>query len=94
MQTKMYKLEGLAQANAVLTSSNSEVMVKLSQLTVIMKYIQAPNGDVSSIVKNSTIRESKFHCWICVNNFTHGSKTYSSKKNSHKEEVYYKKDLE
>ena len=41
MQTQIYELEGLAQANAVLTSYNSAVMVQLLQLTVTMNSIQA-----------------------------------------------------
>ena len=34
MQAQSYDLEGLAQANAVLTRSNSAVMLHLSQMTV------------------------------------------------------------
>ena len=41
MQTQSYELEGLAQSNAVLTSSNSAVMVQLAQLTVAMNAMQA-----------------------------------------------------
>ena len=41
MQTQGYKLEGLAQANAVLTRSKSTVMSQLAHMTVIMNYMQA-----------------------------------------------------
>ena len=41
MQTQSYELEGLAQSNAVLTSSNSAVMSKLEQMTVPMNVLQA-----------------------------------------------------
>ena len=37
MQMQSYDLEGLAQANAVLTSSNSVVMAQLAQMNVTMK---------------------------------------------------------
>ena len=36
MQTQGYKLEGMSQANAVLTRSNSTVMAQLAQMTVTM----------------------------------------------------------
>ena len=35
-----FELIGLSQANAVLNSSNSEVMAQLSQMTVIMNIMQ------------------------------------------------------
>ena len=41
MRTQGYNLEGLAQANAVLTSSNSAVMAQLAQMTVTMNAMQA-----------------------------------------------------
>ena len=40
MKTQSYDLEGLAQSNTVITSSNSEVMTQLSQMTVIMNAMQ------------------------------------------------------
>ena len=41
MQRQSYKLEVLAQANAVLTSSNSAVMTQLAQMNVTMNAIHA-----------------------------------------------------
>ena len=41
MKNHRYKMEVLAQANAVLTSSRSAVMDQLAQLTVAMGAIQA-----------------------------------------------------
>ena len=41
MQSQSYDLEELAQANAVLTSSNSAVLAQLSQMTVIMNAMKA-----------------------------------------------------
>ena len=41
MQTQSYDMEGLAQVNAVLTSSNSGLLSQLEQITVTMNTIQA-----------------------------------------------------
>ena len=41
MQTQGYDMEGLAQANAVLTRSNYAVMAKFAYMTVTMNVIQA-----------------------------------------------------
>ena len=40
MQTQSYELVILAQANAVITSSNSEVMAQLTQMIVTMNVMQ------------------------------------------------------
>ena len=39
MKNQRYDMEGLAQANVVLTSPNSAVMVQLSQMTATMNSI-------------------------------------------------------
>ena len=41
MQTQSYELEVLVQANAVLTSSKSEVMVQLAHMNVTINTVQA-----------------------------------------------------
>ena len=41
MQTKVYELKGLEQANAFLTSSNYMVMAQLAHMTVTTKATQA-----------------------------------------------------
>ena len=41
MRTQGYKLEGLEQANEVLTSLNSKVMAQLEQMTVTMNAMKA-----------------------------------------------------
>ena len=41
MQMQSYNMEGLSQANAVLTSSNSAVTEKLVEMNVMMNAIQA-----------------------------------------------------
>ena len=41
MQTQSYELEGLAQSNTFLTSSNSAVMAQLAQMSVTMNSMQA-----------------------------------------------------
>ena len=60
MQTHIYELEVLAQANAVLTSSNSELMVQLAQITVTMNAMQAQLNNFSSATTNPTRIKKKY----------------------------------
>ena len=48
MQTQSYDMEGLAQANEVLTISNSVVMGQLEKMNVIMNAMQAQLNILSS----------------------------------------------
>ena len=41
MQTQRYKLEGLAQANSVLTSSKYTVMIQLAQMIMTINAMRA-----------------------------------------------------
>ena len=91
MQTQIYDLEGLAQANAVLTISNSAVMAQLSQITVTMNAMQAQLKTLSYSQTNQARPKSKHYFWSCRSNYTHGSKTLSSNKAGHKDDAYYKK---
>ena len=75
MQTQGYDLEGLAQANVVLTSSNSAVMAQLAQMTVTMNAMQAQLKTLSSDPINQTRSKRKYYCWSCMSNHNHGSKT-------------------
>ena len=84
IQAQSYKLEGLAQSNALLTSSNSAVMEQLSQLTVTMNSMQAQLYIFSSAPTNQTRNKSNYYCWICGRNYTHGYKTCSANKAGHK----------
>ena len=93
MQTQSYELEGMAQSNTVLPSSNSSVMSQLSHMTVAMNAIQAQLNILSTATTNLTRTKIKFYCWIYGRNFTHGSKICSSNKTVHKEEAYYTKRL-
>ena len=86
-------MEGLAQANEVLTCSNTEVMAQLAQTNVTMNAMQAQLKTLSTTSKNPTISKRKYYCWSCGRNFTHGSKTFYSKKTWHKKEAYYKRRL-
>ena len=79
MQTHIYELEVLAQANEVLTSSNSSVMVQLAHITVTINTVQAQLKTLSWATKNPTRTKKKFYCRICRSNFTHGIKSFSSK---------------
>ena len=76
----------MAQANAVLTSSNSSVMAQLAQITAAMNSTQAQLKTLSVTSTNTTTRKGKIYCWSCGSDFTHGSKTCSSKKTVHKED--------
>ena len=75
MQTQGYDLEGLAQANAVLTRSNSAVMKQLAKTTMTMNAMQAQLKTLASAQNNQAMPKRKFYCWSCGRNFTHGSKT-------------------
>ena len=68
-------MEGLAQTNAFLTSSNLAVMSQLVQMTITMNTMQAQLKTLSSAITNPTSTNINFYCWICGGNFTHGSKT-------------------
>ena len=52
MRTQGYDLEGLAQSNAVLTSSNSALMAQLAQMTVTMNVMQAQLKTLASAQTN------------------------------------------
>ena len=91
MQTQGYNLEGLAQANAVLTIPNSAVMAQLAHMTVTMNTMLAQLKTLPSEKNNQARTNRKFYCWSCGGNFTHGRKTCSEKKTGYQEEVYYKK---
>ena len=48
MQTQRYDLEGLAQANAVPTSSNSALMAQLVQMTLTINAMHAQLKKITS----------------------------------------------
>ena len=75
MQIQVYKLEGLAQANVFLTSSNSEAMAQLSQMNVTMNAIQVQLKTLASAQTNQASPKKKHYYWICGSNYNHGSKT-------------------
>ena len=85
---RSYNLEGLEQSNTVLTSLNSAVMEQLAQMNVTMKAMQAQLNTLSSATINTTKTKSKFYCWSCGSNYTHGVKTCLPKKKGHKEDSY------
>ena len=93
MQTQSYDMEGLAQANEVLTISNSVVMGQLEKMNVIMNAMQAQLNILSSDSTNQTRTNRKYYCWSCGSNYNYGSKTCSYKKAGHWEEAYHKKRL-
>ena len=75
MQTQCYDLEGMAQANAVLTILNYAVMVQLAQITVTMNTVQEQLKTLVSAQTNQASPKRKHYCCICGSNYTAGSKT-------------------
>ena len=61
MQTKCYDLEGLTQANAALTSLNSAVMEKLSQMTVTMNTMHTQLQTLASAQTNQARPKRKHY---------------------------------
>ena len=76
IQTQGYEMEGLAQENAVLTCSNSAVMVQWSQMTVTTNAIQAQLKILASAKTNQEVPERKHYCWSYGSNYTHGRKNF------------------
>ena len=93
MQTHSYGLEEMAQSDAVLTISNTVVMAQLAQITFTMNTMQAQLKALSTATTNQTRSKRKYYCWSYGSNYTHSSKTYSSKKAGHQYEAYYKEIL-
>ena len=91
MQTQSHELEGLAQTNHILTSSNSVVMAQLAQITVTINAMQAQLKTLLLAPTKPTRNKRKYYFWSCGSNYTHSSKNCSSRKVVHKEETYYKK---
>ena len=85
------KLEVLAQANAVLKSSNSVVMAQLAQMNVTMNDMQAQIKTFSSATTKPTRTKRKHYYCSFRSNYTHGSKNLSAKQVVHKEKANYKK---
>ena len=62
MRTQGYKLEGLEQANEVLTSLNSKVMAQLAQMTVTMNAMQAQLKTIASAQTNQVKPKRELYC--------------------------------
>ena len=58
MQNQRYDMEGLAQANSVLTKSDYSVMTKLSQMTATTNVMQAQLKTLSAAT--TTIPKRKY----------------------------------
>ena len=93
MQTLCYEMEGPAQANAVLTRSNSAAMTQLKQMNVMMNAMQAQLNTLASEQTNQEWPKRNHFCWSCGRNYTHGNKTSSTKKGGHQEEAHHKKRM-
>ena len=93
MQKNSYDLEGLAQSNAVLTSSNYALMAQLAQMTVTMNAMQAQLNTLASAQTNQARPKRNHYCWSCGSKYTHGRQTCLSKKAGHQDEEYYNKRM-
>ena len=91
MQTQGYDLEGLAQANAVLTRSNYMIIAQLVQMIVTMNVMQAQLKTIASVQTDEARPKKTFYLCSCRRNFTHGRKTRSTKKAGNHKEKYYNK---
>ena len=60
MRTQGFNMEGLAQANEVLTRSNSAVMVQLEQMNVTINAMQAQLKILTSAQNNQAMPKIKF----------------------------------
>ena len=74
-------MEELAQANSVFTRYNTAVMAQLAQMTATMNDMKVQLKKLVVAPTNQTRSKRKYYYWICGSNYTHGSKTFSSKKN-------------
>ena len=61
MQTQRYDLEGMAQANTVLTSSNSALMAQLVQITLTINAIHAQLKKITSEKTNQASTRIKHY---------------------------------
>ena len=68
-------------------------MAQSEQKTVTMNAMQAQLKVLTVALTIQKISKRKYYCWSCGSNYTHGSKTLSSKKSGHQDEDYYKKRL-
>ena len=62
-------------------------------MTVTMNDMQAQLKTLKSAPTNQTRLERKYYCWSSGSNYTHKSKTFSSKKADYQDKAYYKKIL-
>ena len=74
MQNQIYELEGLAQANAVLTSSKYAVMAQLAHMTMAMNAMQAQLKTLASAQTNHTSSKIKHYCCSCGSKCNHWNK--------------------
>ena len=93
IQTQRWDLEVRAQSNAVLTSSNSEVMSQLAHISVTMNTMQAQLKALVSKKNKQARTKRKHYSWSCRSNYTHGRKNFSPKKAVHQDESYYNKRI-
>ena len=76
-----HELKGMAQVNTVLTSSNTAVMEKFTQMTMTNNSMHAKLKMIAAAPMNQERSKSKYHGCSCGRNYTPRRKTLSSNKN-------------
>ena len=71
MKTHIFELEGLAQANVVLTVSSLVEMAQLAQMTVTMNTLKEKLKTLASAQTNQSRPKGKHYCWSCGSNYIH-----------------------
>ena len=91
LQYQRHKVDGIVQANEFLTSTKTDVMVQLAQLTSAMGDMQAKIKTLSS---TTTKPKMRYYCWICDSNPKHGSRQLPTKRFGHREKSYHRNSME
>ena len=85
MQHQRQYMDGLAQLNAILTSTNTTVMAQLVQITESM-------GDIQEQIKTlstNTEPNSAHKFWIIGRKLKHGRRHFPTNKSGYKDEAHY-----
>ena len=78
-------MDGLAQLNAILTSTNTAVMAQLVKITESMGEIQEQIKTLST----NTEPNSKYYCWIISRKLKHGRQHFPTNSSGYKDEAHY-----
>ena len=68
-------------------------MAQLSQINVTINSMQSQLKTLDYAQKNQAMPKRNYYFWSCGSNYTHRSKTCSSKKLGHQDDAYYKERM-